>query len=152
MPSTRYRLIKMEYFAEAKQILIDEPKLCASSNSKLVILIKSAPNHFDQRQLVRQTWARDVSKLKIPFAFVVARTLDITVHNRLIQEHNQHHDLIASHILDSWFNMTLKASFAIHWTTLRCKGHWMFWTDDDSIINAQNLVNALEPVIDGLQQ
>uniref|UniRef100_A0A0K8R5H0 Putative galactosyltransferase n=1 Tax=Ixodes ricinus TaxID=34613 RepID=A0A0K8R5H0_IXORI len=66
---------------ETEDYILHPANLCKRENSLIhldyLVLIYSAPNHFDQRNAVRETWASDLKRRSnIRTAFLLARMED----------------------------------------------------------------------------
>jgi acetylgalactosaminyl-O-glycosyl-glycoprotein beta-1,3-N-acetylglucosaminyltransferase len=121
------------------------------SLSFLVVVI-SAPNHFDKRKIIRETWLR---KLKIQsnlksltmsgFGFIVGLTEDRNTKMRIKGESDLYGDILKINMVDNYYNLTLKTAGLINWIHNRCsKVDFVVKVDDDVFINVQNLISLIK--------
>lgn len=143
VPNSTRRRHTVEQLELTKEVLIDQPSLCYRKNSKVVIVIMSANENFEQRQQLRKTWIREAVRLSVPYAFVLAHSVNHTVQSRIFAEHDRYGDIIAGQFIDSWYNLTLKTTFAIGWMLSKCGERWLLKTDDSSIVNVPNLIEMV---------
>ncbi|UJR11170.1 hypothetical protein I4U23_015351 [Adineta vaga] len=136
---------------ETNDVVLHKLNLCKDSqytNSQLFIAIKSSTKNFHQRQLVRQTWLPEVLQYHIPYVFVLRSTDDGELLDKLLKEDKQYHDLIMGKFVDDYYNLTLKSIFTLTWTKFYCPTRWLLYTDDDAIINIENIVRFITSIDD----
>lgn len=131
---------------ESNFVLLDEPQLCPSSSSNLLIAIKTSPTNRVQRDAVRQTWLVTAKQLNIPHVFVMGSTKDEKVLDSVLDETRSTRDIIIGRPIDNYFNLTLKALFLYSWTRTYCPNKWILYVDDDTLVNLNNIHEFLNPV------
>ena len=106
----------------------------------------SAPEHYDKRLLLRQTWAntrlydRDV---RVAF-FVGRRHANPQLELAVQLEASQFGDIIQADFEDSYRNMTVKATSALTWISRYCnRTRYVLKTDDDAFVNMRPLLRHL---------
>ncbi|CAF0862723.1 unnamed protein product [Adineta steineri] len=112
-------------------------------NNRILIAIKTAANNYIQRQIVRQTWLIEVKEHHIPYVFVLGSTNDEKLIDEILDEDNIYNDLLIGKPVDNYYNLTLKAMFIFAWTKVHCPSRWLFYVDDDTIINAQQVIDFI---------
>lgn len=62
----------------------------------------------------------------------------------MLQESQEHHDLLQSNFLDSYQNLTIKTMVILEWLALRCpSASYAMKIDSDMFLNVHNLVKML---------
>ncbi|XP_069504801.1 N-acetyllactosaminide beta-1,3-N-acetylglucosaminyltransferase 3 [Ambystoma mexicanum] len=135
-------------------ILLDVPNKCggpkASNKIFLFLVIKSSPDNYERREIIRKTWGKEMK-----YEGVHVRRLFITgVYsnerisrrlNKLLQiERREHQDILQWDFFDSFFNLTLKQVLFHQWMEKNCPGaRFIFNGDDDVFVNTYNMVRYL---------
>ncbi|KAG4065713.1 hypothetical protein HA402_012391 [Bradysia odoriphaga] len=129
--------------------------LSAAVNNNLrtvVIVVLSARNHFDRRNLIRQTYgsvrkAFNVHVLGVVFMLgnLDAPGSDVTDGNKLREEINRFGDIVVGDFVDSYRNLTLKTIMAYEWLTSYCRdAQVVVKTDDDVFVNIFEVAKELD--------
>lgn len=149
-------------------------KLCPNfgKNMTLVVLILSAPKNHKQRQAIRKSWGYYALRLDVVIAFIIGEVpqdvFDKESHQKgireetlqeevkqetpqenfeekyLEQEENTYNDIIRTHILDTYLNLTLKTLSILEWTITFCpQVKFLLKSDDDVFINISNLLDLI---------
>ncbi|CAN7981470.1 unnamed protein product [Ixodes pacificus] len=135
---------------ETEDYILHPANLCKRENSRIhldyLVLIYSAPEHFDQRNAIRETWA---SELKMHSnsrtAFLLARTEDDNVQRAIESESNLHADIIQGTYMDHYQNLTLKAKTMMTWILHFCPHvNFVFKSDDDTLVNVGNILKVMK--------
>ncbi|CAN7950058.1 unnamed protein product [Ixodes pacificus] len=128
--------------------LLNPANLCKRENSLIhldyLVLIYSAPNHFDQRNAVRETWASELKRRSnIRTAFLLARTEDDKVQRAIESESYLHADIIQGTFFDHYKNLTLKTKMMMKWVMQFCPHvNFLFKSDDDTFVNVGNILKV----------
>ena len=113
----------------------------------MTILVHSTPSHFRLRDVIRKTWAGDVTTLqeRAQVVFVVGRPSGEhpDLESALIKEANVNEDMLLLDIVDSYKNLTLKSILAFDWLLRTCDVTFAMKTDDDVYVNVTRLVTYL---------
>ncbi|XP_069131383.1 beta-1,3-galactosyltransferase brn-like [Argopecten irradians] len=122
--------------------------ICDFSTQKIFLLfmIKSAPGNFARRKSIRETWVNNVyfKADVIRHAFLLARTLNETIKERITQEKQQHRDIIEMSFVDNYYNNTLKTIGGINWCVSHCSAsEFVMLVDDDIFVATDNLLSYL---------
>lgn len=144
--------------------LINHPWKCGRSNGKgrdrgdgldvfLLLFVKSSPENRMQRQVIRDTWGNEsFSQAELGVRIVVLFALGVhhdaqkqaNVQAALIQENQEHQDLIQQDFLDTFHNLTHKLLLQFHWAHKHCPQTCFFMSaDDDVFVHMPNLVGYL---------
>ncbi|XP_061173541.1 beta-1,3-galactosyltransferase brn-like [Saccostrea echinata] len=116
--------------------IINPEKTCLSSKISLVILVKSAASHMENRDAIRKTWG-NITDPAIRIVFLIGSSK----FNPLIMRENAfHHDIIQEDFQDVYRNNTYKTIMAFKWATTYCSGaRYLLFVDDDFYVNLPNL-------------
>ena len=119
-------------------------------NIFILFLVKSKLDHFDQRQMIRRTWAREHG---IPFVNIRrVFLLGVDPYNKKLQhriglEAQDYEDIVQQYFVDQYFNNTLKLMMGFQWAVQHCTGaKFLAFLDDDYYVNTHNLINLLQTV------
>ncbi|KAG4065897.1 hypothetical protein HA402_012575 [Bradysia odoriphaga] len=143
---------------EKTKITFVNKDLCAlpaaenSSARTAVIVVLSARNNFDRRNLVRETYgtvrnANNVQILGVVFMLgnADATGSDVTDSNKLQEELDRFGDVVVGDFVDSYRNLTLKTIMAYDWITYYCReAQMVVKTDDDVLVNIFELTKELD--------
>lgn len=114
------------------------------ANYEVFIAVISAPGHFDERKLIRQTWLRH---LNIPhgFAFILGMPANMTQQRKIIKESGRYKDIIQVDMIDNFRNLTVKDVALFNWVNDNCPSvPFILKCDDDVFVNAWNLATLVE--------
>ncbi|XP_030621622.1 N-acetyllactosaminide beta-1,3-N-acetylglucosaminyltransferase 2 [Chanos chanos] len=136
------------------QIVIDQPNKCGLDNGDdhvfLLFAIKSTPQHFMQRQAVRDTWGKEgvyLNGLRVRTVFLLGRShVDDPNLDKLISfEAKEFGDLLIWDFQDSFYNLTLKENVFFKWLLQSCpRVSFVFKGDDDVFANTHAILNYLK--------
>ena len=115
-----------------------------SQHYNLIIVVSSAPGHWQRRNYIRKTWAFDRAfKARWTTVFLIgqARTQDQS--KSLLEEDEFHGDLVRGEFYDHYWNLTLKLQMGFEWATRYCSFSFLLKTDDDVFVNSAKLVSFL---------
>lgn len=116
------------------------------------VSIVSSPNHFEKRSTIRQTWAthlrnqsnvnRELNVLR--FSFVVGLTKDNIVQKKMMDESEQHGDILQVNVYEEEANVSVKAAGLLNWVNLNCpETDYLLKVNDDVYVNVHNLATVL---------
>lgn len=144
--------------------LINHPWKCGSGRGKdrdkgsvldvfLLLFVKSSPDNRKQRQVIRETWGNESfihSELGVRIVVLFALGVhcdareQANVQAALLQEDQEHQDLIQQDFLDTFHNLTNKLLLQFHWVHEHCRWACFFMSaDDDVYIHMPNLIRYL---------
>ena len=121
----------------------------------LLFVVNSAPEHREERQLIRETWGsvKEYSGAQIRVVFLVGectkpktmRTGELN--ERLNAENDEHSDLIKGNFIDDYANLTYKTVMGLYWVNTYClRASFVMKTDDDVTINLFKVVHFLQEI------
>jgi hypothetical protein len=120
--------------------------------SGLFVAIISAPDHFDQRKIIRRTWLHHLqsqsnsSVILTGHGFILGLKNDLNIQKRIKAESKRFGDIIQIDMVDDYFNLTLKDVGLLNWLKRHCRVDFVLKVDDDVYVNVQNLVSAMKPL------
>lgn len=123
--------------------VVSIPERCPNlgKDMNLVVIVMSAPTHFDARTAIRQTWGHFGQRSDMSVLFMLGATLDTKVESILRKEQHMYNDVIRGRFLDSYSNLTLKTISTLEWVNTYCsRVKYLLKTDDDMFINVPRLL------------
>ena len=107
----------------------------------------SATSNFEQRALIRQTWAKDLNALNrsltgfAGFAFILGRTKDGAIQKQIEEESATHKDIIQIDMIDVYRNLLIKMAGLFNWLHKNCSSFkgFIVKVDDDIYIRVRTL-------------
>lgn len=86
-------------------LLLSNDTKC-NGNIHLLVLVKSALNHFDRRRTIRQTWGFENRFSDVPTRtiFILGRSFDTDLENRIKEEHEKYGDIVQYNFVDEYYN------------------------------------------------
>ncbi|XP_017025382.1 beta-1,3-galactosyltransferase 1-like [Drosophila kikkawai] len=126
---------------------IGAERLCPrrGADTKLLMVVTSAPGNAQARLTIRQTWGSYANRRDIGMAFILGRRENASIGQALSRENFLYGDLIRGNSIDSVNNLTLKTISLLEWVDLHCqKAKYVLKTDDDMFINVPRMLAFLE--------
>lgn len=121
-------------------------KLCAdkcANNPKLLLVVKSALTHFDQRQAIRETWGDEMqfSTIVIRRVFLLGTGFDPEIQRKVDEEDEMFNDIVQADFVDDYHNNTLKTMSGFKWAVEHCSPvQFVAFSDDDMYVSTKNLL------------
>ncbi|XP_055860662.1 lactosylceramide 1,3-N-acetyl-beta-D-glucosaminyltransferase-like [Biomphalaria glabrata] len=121
---------------------------CWERNPEVLLVIPSAPENFERRELVRKSErgvyaSRPDSNVNLVF-FVGRPENNTLLQQRLTIESYVHGDIVQVNFVDVYRNILLKAVSMLHWSLTHCpKARYVLRTDDDVLVDIQKVVQAI---------
>lgn len=136
-------------------MLLDVPNKCGGAHNSadvfLLLVIKSSPENYDRREVLRKTWAQERlhKGVWIRRVFIIGTTrsgFEKRRLNRLVKlENNENKDILQWDFNDSFFNLTLKQILFLEWMERRCPhARFLLNGDDDIFANTFNMIEYLQ--------
>nr|DBA20542.1 TPA: hypothetical protein GDO54_017307 [Pyxicephalus adspersus] len=134
--------------------LLNEPQKCggraASKRVFLLLAIKSSPENYNRRSVIRQTWGDQSNYanayVKRIFLLGMSKNQKENLHLRQLLriESKLYSDILQWDLHDTFFNLTLKQVLFYHWLKEYCpEAHFIFNGDDDVFVNTFNVITYL---------
>ncbi|XP_051524348.1 N-acetyllactosaminide beta-1,3-N-acetylglucosaminyltransferase 3-like [Myxocyprinus asiaticus] len=140
-------------------LLLDVRNKCGgpqnSADVFLLLVIKSSPENFERREVLRKTWATEqqYNGVWIRRVFIIGTIgtgLEKLRLNKILKyENHENQDILQWDFNDSFFNLTLKQILFLQWMDKWCP-HTRFILngDDDVFANTFNMVKYLQGLKD----
>ncbi|XP_048065208.1 N-acetyllactosaminide beta-1,3-N-acetylglucosaminyltransferase 3-like isoform X1 [Megalobrama amblycephala] len=136
-------------------MLLDQPDKCGgplnSADVFLLLVIKSSPENYNRREVLRKTWAEErlYKGVWIRRVFIIGTTKTGYEKRRLNKmlrlENNENKDILQWDFNDSFFNLTLKQILFLEWMERWCpNARFLLNGDDDIFANTFNMVEYLQ--------
>nr|KAG5713553.1 hypothetical protein BaRGS_024601 [Batillaria attramentaria] len=134
--------------------------VCKDNAPYLLCFIPSLPKKTISRATIRQTWGEAARGMdwpgkplrhRVALVFVFG-TADYTAEEMEIvrNESRQYGDVLASNMIDSYANLTLKMLVAMQWAVTSCpEFQFLLKADEDTFVNLSLLMDLLTELMDG---
>nr|XP_013006633.1 acetylgalactosaminyl-O-glycosyl-glycoprotein beta-1,3-N-acetylglucosaminyltransferase isoform X2 [Cavia porcellus] len=135
-------------------LLWDAPSKCVGRHAVFLLLaVKSSPENYERRELIRRTWGQERSYrgqqvrrlflLGTPEPQVAARAPQLAELVGL--EAREHGDVLQWAFVDTFLNLTLKHVHLLDWLAARCpRVRFLLSCDDDVFVHTTNVLSFLE--------
>lgn len=130
--------------------VMENPRLCSSvRNLSVLVIVHTAPDHFERRQTIRETWTNDTyySQLgRVRVLFLLGRVKNAGLQTRMEKEFKANGDLLQGDFIDAYRNLTHKGVMGYKWITEKCRNAKVILkVDDDVIVNMFKLFTEYMP-------
>ena len=138
-----------EFIRPNEKTLLIEPdrELCSSEDKlRLLVVIYSSPIHYERRKVIRRTWGRAFTAYPgVRFIFLIGQSPK-GLEQDIIKESQEHNDIVQEDFVDTFQNLTVKATFMFKWITSNdcLTAKFLFKADDDTFVNPEQLWASLE--------
>lgn len=134
-----------------KLVLNPGHSTCGLDKSKkltLIAIVLIAPNAFEQRNKIRQTWGRFEFNGKFKLVFALGLSKHIKINNQIEKEFKLYKDIVQEDFTDSYQNLTIKAIMSFKWISKYCSNsYFALRINDDVVVNTHRLMSYLEELI-----
>ncbi len=159
LPLKNVKQLKPEFgpvvndFLSFRYRLSPPPCQDVAANRSVFIAVISAPDHFEKRNLIRQTWRKHLNSSGnqeglmglAGFSFSLGLTENNVTQSKIDEESKTYGDILQSEMSDSYRNLTLKLGGLFNWLYKNCeKVDFVFKVDDDVYVNVRNLVHLVQ--------
>ena len=136
--------------------ILSSPICSTEKEVTLLILVTSAPGHFQQRKAIRNTWGRrrHISNVankafqgsSQPWItiFMVGSTSNISMQLQIAEEARREGDILLGDFIDDYRNLTVKVQQGLCWALRNCNAKYVLKTDDDCFVNTELITQFLE--------
>ncbi|CAN9514683.1 unnamed protein product [Ophioblennius macclurei] len=132
------------------EFLLDEPNRCLKESPFLVLVVPVGPDNREARDIIRSTWGKETTMLgKVVHLYFLmglsaGRNGTEPVEEGVLEESQQHHDILQSDFIDSYKNLTIKTMVMFEWLSTHCPNtSYAMKVDSDVFLNVHNLVDML---------
>ena len=89
----------------------------------LLVVVFSAVENAEQRQAIRETWAKDQEEMQdVKVIFMLGNPANESLQPNVIKESEIHGDIFQESFMDTYANLTIKSVMLLKWFTNFCKG------------------------------
>ena len=130
--------------------LITNSDVCEDihENVLVTILVISAPDHFKQREAIRNSWGKTKDNKEVVLSFLVGLSDNTTVDKAVADESAKNGDVIVNNINDSYQNLSLKTISAFAWFKQFCsKSQFLLKVDDDMFVQIDRLLELIRELL-----
>lgn len=123
-----------------------QPAPCVGDETKLLVVVFSAPSNWEARKAVRRTWGqRFATSPHVRILFILGKPDGQEDSQRLRSEAEEFSDILQEDFRDTYLNLTLKTTFMLKWASKACTGtKYVFKLDDDVHVNSDRMWQLLE--------
>lgn len=128
---------------------VNEAEKCRTDNPFLVLMVPVAPYNKEARDAVRSTWGSEkiVMGKVVRLFFMLGQPGSEGLEEqqrKVMQESEEHHDIVQSTFLDSYNNLTIKTMVIMEWLAAYCQNaSYGMKIDVDMFLNLDLLVSTL---------
>ncbi|KAJ8394755.1 hypothetical protein AAFF_G00041100 [Aldrovandia affinis] len=126
--------------------LMPSPLVCQRARPYLLTMVTTAPANQKAREAIRNTWGGEIEVRgrRVITLFLVGLTSDPGLSKQLVEEAQDHRDLVQGRFLDTYANLTLKTLSMLGWTRRFCpQARFLAKVDDDVLFNPSVLIRNL---------
>ncbi|XP_013789420.1 beta-1,3-galactosyltransferase 6-like [Limulus polyphemus] len=136
-----YQLGKLQHQLEP-HVLRESKK----TESFLVVLVFSAPENLNKREVIRQTWLNTYRGKEVLHLFVIGKAMiSPDVWKQLEVENSKYQDLLLlEDVKDSYFSLTSKLLSALAWLSENIYFSYVFKADDDTFAQLDIMLDELK--------
>ena len=137
-------------------LMLDLPHKCGVTDGSdifLLLVIKSPPENYERRQVLRETWAEERKHngawiRRVFISGTSGANLQKQRMNKLMEVENRNYgDILQWDFEESFLNLTLKQVLFLEWLEDRCpRAHFLLNGDDDIFAHTDNMVEYLQGV------
>ncbi|KAL3856708.1 hypothetical protein ACJMK2_011431 [Sinanodonta woodiana] len=134
--------------------LLSNPQLCKSvTNLSALVIVHTAPSHFERRDVMRQTWTNNsyfhhLGSVRI--LFLLGTVIDNATQIKIQDEFIKYGDLLQGNFIDAYTNLTHKGVMGYKWISENCMHVKMIVkVDDDVLVDTYKLLKEYVPKLSG---
>lgn len=111
----------------------------------LLVFVKSAISHSEQREGIRRTWAK-VPNVSVNFVLGIPTSEPVAHQNfkQILQESAENRDMLVSRFSDTYSNLTKKSKSALKWSSEECGNYaYLALVDDDIALDVAKIASEV---------
>ena len=133
-----------------KYILRPSESFCKiKTNLLMIAMVTVSPVNFNQRSVIRSTWATTHNQMEENFrvVFIIGQSLKSEINNAIQLEHKQNGDIVQLDFFDSYYNLTTKTIMGFRWVSTYCSNaRYTLKIDDDVVVNLKSFLGYLNRI------
>lgn len=113
----------------------------------LLVLVSSAPQNFERRNSIRNTWGSDISTsagLQWRTFFLLGQTKNQGVSRLIEEEEKTCGDIIRGDYFEHYWNQSFKIEMGFEWAARYCNFSFLLKADDDVFVQTRDLITFLD--------
>lgn len=116
--------------------------------TEFVIVLASAPSHFEYRRTMRETFLSSTAlgAWDVKRVFAVGAVRDPAVQQQLLEEQSAHGDILRTPSYDGYRNLSLKVFEAYEMVLATQRFRWIVRCDDNNIVRMDRVLEQLSVV------
>lgn len=120
-----------------------EPRVTDFEDLFVLVIVSTSPDDkMKRRDTIRRTWGKcdkTNNDYKWKVVFMMGKSLNSDMNEKLMAEHKQHGDLLIADYIDKYRNITTKLLMSFKWATqIRC--NYILKTDSDVYVDIPELI------------
>ena len=138
-----------EFVRPQVKTVLREPNhpVCKSEDKlRLLIMVYSSPNNYERRRIIRKTWGKAFANFPgVRMLFLLGQS-PTGLESDLETEASKYEDMVQEDFIDTFVNLTLKATFMFKWIKDNdcLSAKFLFKVDDDTFVNPEEMWSSLE--------
>ncbi|XP_045163167.2 beta-1,3-galactosyltransferase 6-like [Mercenaria mercenaria] len=134
--------LEAERDLKSREAPIDRVNVLIATN--LLVVVMSAPSHFDVRNVIRETWAQALPNGASVRFVVGCKNLPEETLKNIKQEEKIHRDLLMlEDIEESYSSLTKKLISTLKWVNNHVKYNFFMKVDEDSFVRVEKILDEL---------
>ncbi|KAM9659912.1 acetylgalactosaminyl-O-glycosyl-glycoprotein beta-1,3-N-acetylglucosaminyltransferase [Trichechus inunguis] len=135
-------------------LLWDAPAKCAGRRGVFLLLaVKSSPENYERREIIRRTWGQEHSYRGLPVRRLFLLGTPAPEHRERSEqldalvslEAREHRDVLQWAFTDTFLNLSLKHVHLLDWLAAQCpQARFLLSGDDDVFVHTANMLRFLE--------
>ena len=114
-----------------------------NNHLQILFLIMSRPSDWEARKALRGTYLSGLKGKPVNYVFVIGRSEDYNIEQRVIGESFYFGDILKFDFIDSYENLTIKSISSFQWASRSCQqARYVMKLDDDVWVNINALLTA----------
>ncbi|XP_004382045.1 acetylgalactosaminyl-O-glycosyl-glycoprotein beta-1,3-N-acetylglucosaminyltransferase [Trichechus manatus latirostris] len=136
------------------RLLWDAPAKCAGRRGVFLLLaVKSSPENYERREVIRRTWGQEHSYRGLPVRRLFLLGTPAPEHRERSEqldalvslEAREHGDVLQWAFTDTFLNLSLKHVHLLDWLAAQCpQARFLLSCDDDVFVHTANMLRFLE--------
>ena len=109
--------------------ICDQKSNSVTDDTFLLVVVCSAVGNVEQRQAIRETWAKDQEEIEdVKVIFMLGNPANESLQPNVIKEAGIHGDIVQESFMDTYANLTIKSLMLLKWFTNSCNGNIVLTT------------------------
>ena len=116
-----------------------------NNEERVFVVIGSSPHNYENRQAIRQTWAKQLGDSNYLYSFFIGLTRSAVIQQMIDQESQVYGDIIQVGLYERYPTMSQKTVALLHWTLKYCSAiDLILKTTDNVYLNVNNFNHLID--------